>query len=182
MPPRKLPPNNQLKELYESGFSSGQMAKIYNVTPSTVVSALTRCGVIMRTSAETNRILFKKGIRKSPSFWKGKKQPVEMVEKRASKIRGKNHWLWRGGKSKRDYRKVVVREKCNVCGSKINLGIHHKDLDHYNNAPDNLQVLCVSCHSSLHKQAYWDSIHSGKKPQKSNGPVGWKVLNKKKKL
>ncbi len=69
--------------------------------------------------------------------------------------------------------KKTTRERCETCGSTRSLAVHHKDFDHYNNDPENLQVLCVSCHMSLHKQMYWDAIKEGKTPQKSNGPVGW---------
>jgi hypothetical protein len=71
------------------------------------------------------------------------------------------------------YKRTAKRERCAACGSSLNLGVHHQDFDHYNNASENLQVLCVSCHMSLHKQAYWDAIHAGKEPARSNGPVGW---------
>ena len=39
---------------------------------------------------------------------------------------------------------------CVECGSVESLGIHHIDGDHYNNAIDNLQWMCVSCHAKLH--------------------------------
>ena len=97
-----------------------------------------------------------------------------MVERRVSKIRGEAHYLWSGGKSKRDYRKGTKKEKCARCGSRTNLCIHHENLDHYDNAPDNLTVLCVSCHASIHKQAYWDAVHTGQKPPRSNAPIGWR--------
>jgi hypothetical protein len=71
------------------------------------------------------------------------------------------------------YKRTAKRERCAACGSSLNLSVHHQDFDHYNNNPENLQVLCVSCHMRLHKQAYWDAIHEGKIPQRSNGPIGW---------
>lgn len=39
---------------------------------------------------------------------------------------------------------------CAKCGSAENLVIHHADFNHSNNDPNNLQCLCVSCHSKLH--------------------------------
>lgn len=45
--------------------------------------------------------------------------------------------------------------------------------DHYDDRAENLQVLCVSCHISLHKKKYWESIRNGKSPKKSNAPCGW---------
>ncbi len=87
---------------------------------------------------------------------------------------GRLHPEFIDGKDSRLYRTKVKKEYCEQCHAVKNLGIHHKDFDHYNDVPDNLQVLCVSCHMSLHKKAYWDAIHSGKEPPHSNGRVGWK--------
>lgn len=39
---------------------------------------------------------------------------------------------------------------CARCGSAENLVIHHVDFNHSNNNLNNLQCLCVSCHSKLH--------------------------------
>ena len=89
------------------------------------------------------------------------------------KIRGDKHWLWKGGKSVRRYREVVEKVECASCGGKLNLCIHHLDLDHYNNDPDNLQVLCVSCHLSLHKTLYWEAYRAGEETPKSNCAPGW---------
>ena len=97
-----------------------------------------------------------------------------MVEKRIAKIRGEKHWLWKGGKESRGYRNVIKKEICIGCGARINLGIHHIDFDHYNNQPENLEVRCVACHSSLHKKEYWDAIHEKRQAKKSNAPIGWK--------
>jgi hypothetical protein len=143
------------------------------VQPACVWKLLKRNNVQLRNLKEAS-INKKKAGRANPArYWLGKEQPPEMVESRVSKIRGEKHYLWKGGKDKRQYRNLIVKELCDICGSKDNLGIHHKDLDHYNDNPDNLQVLCVSCHLSLHKKLYWDAIHSGETPPKSNGIVGW---------
>lgn len=39
---------------------------------------------------------------------------------------------------------------CELCGSKRNLNVHHKDKNHQNNSTNNLMVLCRSCHVNLH--------------------------------
>jgi len=175
MPNRIVPSNEILKDLYESGLSSNEIADRLNMNRNTISSALSRLGISNRNPVETKLMQKSRGVvQKTAKYWLGKKQPKEMVEKRISKIRGENHWLWKGGKEIREYRKLINKEICEACGSKLNLGIHHKDIDHYNNNPENLQVLCVSCHMSLHKKLYWDAIHSGEEPQKSNGPIGWK--------
>ena len=173
MPNRKLPPNEEVIAMYRNGLSCGEIAELTGVAPITVTSLLRRLGEPRRTAAEAAQVREKAGRAHHARYWQGKKQPAEMVERRISKIRGDKHWLWKGGKDRREYRDLVVKEVCARCGSRQNLGVHHKNLDHYDNDPTNLEVLCVSCHSSTHKQAYWDAVHAGKEPPKSNAPIGW---------
>ena len=174
MPKRVLPPNETLIEMYNSGLSSREIASELGANINTVLSGLRAAGCKMRANSEAQLLRVSKPGYKPNKPWLGKKQPPEMVEKRIAPIRGENHYLWNGGKSKRDYRKVVTKIRCSVCASRLNLGIRHKNLDHYDNSPENLEVLCVSCHAHIHKQAYWDAIHAGEVPQRSNAPVGWK--------
>jgi len=175
MPSRIVPSREILKGLYDSGLSAREVAEHFGLNPHTVASALRRYGISTRTTRETKALQKKRGVIHAPTrYWLGKKQPPEMVERRVSKIRGENHYLWKGGNSLRPYRDKITKVQCSDCGSKLNLGIHHVDLDHYNNDPENLQVLCTSCHMRLHKQAYWDAIHAGKEPPRSNGPIGWR--------
>lgn len=35
---------------------------------------------------------------------------------------------------------------CSICGSTEQIHIHHKDKNHKNNSPDNLVIVCNSCH------------------------------------
>ena len=172
---RVVPSNDELARLYGLGMSATEIARDLGLSKDTVSSALTRAGISTRTPKETKKLQASRGvIPKVTRYWLGKTQPPEMVEKRISKIRGERHWLWKGGKSdRRDYRKVVEKDDCSRCGARMNLAIHHINYDHYDNRPENLAVVCVSCHASLHKQAYWNAVHSGNKPQRSNGPVGW---------
>jgi hypothetical protein len=174
MPSRILPPNEVLKELYLSPMSAGEIAKKLSANVNTVAAALTRIpGLVMRGNSEAQLLAFKRG-KKAGAAWRGKKQPREMVEKRISKIRGENHWLWKGGKGRREYRGLIEKTVCSKCGSRINLCIHHIDFDHYNNNPENLQVLCVSCHLSLHKTEYWKAMRENKTPRRSTAPHHWK--------
>lgn len=55
------------------------------------------------------------------------------------------------------YRQTVEKSHCLRCDTMENLCVHHKDEDHTNNDPANLEVLCMSCHSRMHKQAWWDA-------------------------
>ena len=179
MPPRKLPPIEDVIEMYRSGLSSGEIAEACHVKPVTVVSALRQAGEPMRGPKEAARLAVKSGRITPPRYWEGKKQPPEMVEKRAAAIRGDKHYLWKGGRSCRPYRRALEKEACAQCGSSENLGIHHRDFDHYNNEESNLEVLCVGCHMSLHKQAYWDARREGVQHPVSNGPVGWRKAGDK---
>lgn len=173
MPRRKLPPNSQVITDYQKGSSTGELAEKYGVAPSTVVSLLRRLDVPRRNPKDAARIRTEHRRFKITKYWQGKKQPPEMVEKRASKTRGEKHYLWKGGYNRRGYRNVIDKQKCVTCNITQNLSIHHIDFDHYNNTPENLQVLCVSCHMRLHKLAYWKAIRNGYKYQKSNAPIGW---------
>ena len=92
--------------------------------------------------------------------------------------RSRGNWGARNGRfvdgsQSRMYRKVVVKKTCDLCDSNRDLGIHHKNYDHYDNRKENLQVLCASCHSSVHKTVYWQALREGKEPPCSNGPIGW---------
>ena len=56
-------------------------------------------------------------------------------------------------------RKAMVRrgavKKCERCGYDAHpeiLGVHHKDRNNRNNAPNNLEVLCPICHSLEHRK------------------------------
>ena len=174
MPNRILPPSSTLKELYESGLCAREIALKLSVNKNTVASALRRIdGLAMRDGSEAQLLAFRKG-RKPNCYWSGKKQPKEMVELRVSKIRGPNHYLWKGGLARRQYRDIVKKEKCANCSARINLCIHHVDFDHYNNKPDNLQVLCLHCHLGLHKKHYWDCYRKGVPHKKSTAPDHWK--------
>lgn len=158
---------------YRAGHASTQIAEWLKVSNSTVVKRLRKLGVRLRNPKDAACQRTISGRTNPSRCWKGKKQSAAHVEDRISKIRGANHYLWKGGKDQRHYRKVVTKEKCSLCEARMKLGIHHKDYDHYNNAPGNLQVLCLSCHMALHKKAHWKAIKEGLPPPKSNGRVGW---------
>ena len=94
------------------------------------------------------------------------------IESRGKGRKGPSHHSYKDGRGNRDYRGMVEKICCEQCQKMDNLAIHHRNFDHYDNGPENLQVLCVSCHSSVHKQAWWDAKKSGQEYQ-SNAPVGW---------
>ena len=86
---------------------------------------------------------------------------------------GKRNGNFRDGKSSRLYRTVITKDKCRKCDATDDLGIHHKNDDHYDNRLENLEVLCNSCHMSETKRKWWAAKKAGLKTPKSNGPVGW---------
>jgi 5-methylcytosine-specific restriction endonuclease McrA len=48
---------------------------------------------------------------------------------------------------------------CEHCGTTADLDVHHCDLNPDNNHPENLIVLCRSCHAEVHRQrsATWQT-------------------------
>lgn len=63
---------------------------------------------------------------------------------------GVNNNNWKGGI--RNYRKILPIDGscCEICGSKNNLLVHHRDHNRYNNDKSNLAVWCKKCHQEHH--------------------------------
>jgi len=133
---------------------------MYNATPGSVWYSLSRVGHKLRSLKEAHLLKYERGRRdvigEKNSNWKGGKNLIE-------------------DRNVREYRKKAGRKKlCVNCGAKTRLVVHHIDFDHFNSDPGNFEILCVSCHMSVHKTAYWDAKRRGLPTPKSNGPVGWK--------
>lgn len=63
---------------------------------------------------------------------------------------------------------IEEREKvCEICGSKQNVDVHHKDGNYRNNTSKNLVLVCRSCHNKLHRQKSVCTICG--KPVKGHG-------------
>lgn len=78
----------------------------------------------------------------------------------AAKSRGRpgaGNGRFKDGAKSTAYRKMVDKRQCNRCPATDNLVVHHIDGVHTNNTPSNLEVLCSPCHSSHHKQEWWDA-------------------------
>lgn len=57
------------------------------------------------------------------------------------------------GSSRRIAYLILQKEyRCECCGSTRNVDVHHKDKDYHNNNPENLQMLCRSCHMKAHSE------------------------------
>ena len=61
----------------------------------------------------------------------------------------------------------IKEEKCECCGlsewmgKKIPLELHHKNMNHYDNSLENLQILCSNCHALAHE---YSNAKSKKEP------------------
>ena len=86
---------------------------------------------------------------------------------------GKENGRYKDGTQARGYRSLVVKTQCDRCGSTRTLGIHHENDDHFDNRPENLRVLCNSCHMSITKKKWWDAKKRDGVATKSNAPIGW---------
>jgi hypothetical protein len=70
---------------------------------------------------------------------------------------GEKNGRFKDGTQSTAYRRMIEKRRCNRCLATENLVVHHVDGVHTNNVPENLEVLCSPCHSSLHKQEWWDA-------------------------
>ena len=147
--------SKQLQSLYDSGLSIKQVGDAVGLSQAATQRRFVKFGIKARTLRAAQVNAWAKGTRKFNS-------PT-----------GDKHWLWKGGMERRGYRKMIKKERCDECGGRINLCIHHKDFDHFNNAPDNLQVLCVSCHLSYHRKEYLKARREGRTPKTSTRPHHW---------
>lgn len=96
------------------------------------------------------------------------------IKPRPRATAGKRNGRYKDGSQSRLYRVMVEKDKCRKCGTTEDLGIHHKNDDHFDNRLENLEVLCNPCHMSETKRKWWAAKRAGLPTPKSNGPVGWK--------
>ena len=103
-----------------------------------------------------------------------------------SKIGNKNP-NWKGGSKTPNYDKLKQQIKdgeikiCSKCLKEKSLDVHHKNNDHKNDAPENLEVLCESCHYTEHEIGYnfWKN-NNRKDGKQLTAMNGFKVLSIKK--
>jgi transposase len=172
--------------MYREGMTCKQIGQQYGASVSAVSAMLIRNGETRRSNrklppSDVVVELYRSGLsgRAIGDIYGVAGSAVLRILKQAEEPRrcransGERNGRYKDGSQSRAYRSVVSKALCAKCGSSENLGIHHKDFDHYNNAESNLEVLCVGCHMSLHKTEYWAARREGREPRKSNGPVGW---------
>lgn len=75
---------------------------------------------------------------------------------------GKENGRYLHGKAARQYRQMIVKDKCASCGKTEGLLIHHVNGDHYDNRLDNLKILCSPCHTTHHKKLWWEKTNAEK--------------------
>lgn len=129
-------------------------------TPKTVPCAT--CGTGIRVTIRSrSKYCSKRCYRKSllgnkHKKGKGANHPTVWT-KGDPRCSGKNHWKWRGGIGKQYYGvawKKLSRDirnglgKCEACGNKEKLQVHHKIPYRYSrsHSKSNLAVLCAVCH------------------------------------
>lgn len=150
-----MPTTETMYAEYQSGLSMAAIGKKHGIATSTVQLRFKRAQLKTRALTEAHKLAYATG-RHTPHV-----------------MEGENHPQWKDGTARRGYRKQVQKEYCEVCEATMNLCIHHRDLDHYNNNPENLQVLCVSCHLSLHKKLWWIAKKAGRTTPKSTAKSHW---------
>lgn len=70
---------------------------------------------------------------------------------------GSENGRYKHGRASTAYRLIVEKLMCENCGTNSDLCVHHRNGDHLDNTRSNLAVLCMSCHSRHHKQAWWNA-------------------------
>lgn len=151
-----------VEEMYSSGKSTRAIAEVVGHSHTWVRRRLEQLGVPRRTHQEAAA----KQVRYNTCVVCGAvfRPPANLERKTCSGscLRvynqrtgcGKNSPNWTGGRSQARYqriRRISKLQICESCGrSDGRLDTHHRDRDRSNNTPDNIMVLCASCHAKLH--------------------------------
>lgn len=154
----------------EENLSQRQIAKKLGCSQFKVKTLMREYGIKARSFSEAQKInernpwkhkteehkeriseAMEKSWKKNPNQgWKGKQRPEETKRKisNAQIITGQ-------GRNFKEYRKLAEKlfeGKCLKCGARDELCVHHKNGNHYDNKPENLELLCRKCHMSLHRR------------------------------
>lgn len=103
---------------------------------------------------EIERVLRAKPVDEEPNRshikWSKRKKPAKIKRKTTPSMISKHPGT-------QDARKVLSfhgrnLNACQNCGKRnVNIAVHHKDGNPYNNGIENLQVLCLACHGRIHR-------------------------------
>lgn len=93
------------------------------------------------------------GILEDYTVFKKRKYCDRECMKRAFLKIGKNNQTWSNAHTtaRKINELILHKETCELCGSDINLDMHHIDGNWKNNELNNLMCLCRSCHIKLEK-------------------------------
>ena len=83
-------------------------------------------------------------------------------------------------------RQIKARKQCRTCSATSNLHVHHKDRNPANNSPENLEVLCASCHLRLHwsedRESRLEAKRIGDRMNQLLGAGKWSSVVKRRRL
>lgn len=125
-----------IKELEKSNTPLMEVSRILGIKYDTLKKHLTTLGIYYRKNPNRKGLVHKES-RKSLNYVLNSN-----ISNSAKRIR-----LIEEG---------IKEAKCECCGlyewmgKPIPLELHHKNMDHYDNRLDNLQILCSNCHMQAH--------------------------------
>ena len=135
-------PKSDLYRLYWQGKKTmDDIAELYSCSQATVRNYMLKYSIPIRS--------------KSAAQCLRNQDPEKHVQVRT----GEENPNYRHGRyiDDRLSHQLLEREQCANCDAPEQLVIHHMNGNHVDNRLTNLQVLCRSCHTSYHKQLWWDS-------------------------
>lgn len=147
-----VPDRETLELLYiDKGMTRSEIAKKYSVSEALVSKWVQSYGFKKSGSGRfvTGFTPYNKGKKGLHSY-----SHTEEAKRRQSesKIGNKNPQFKNGITAKRKAARNNRKTYCELCGSTSNLHGHHKDRNHFNDSPENIQTLCNSCHQKLHRE------------------------------
>lgn len=156
---------------YQAGASIYALAQKHGVYRATIVSRLRFCGVEVRDQAEVNRLKTQHMAEAGRSH---RLSSIDPLGRRATCAKCGPVPICRGGKGgewmcsrhraihrkrTRQRRRIQAlngTRSCSRCGFEAShpaqLDVHHRDYDHSNNDPKNLEVICANCHRLEHSK------------------------------
>ncbi len=158
---------------WEEKLSTRQIAKKLDITQNGVMYYFKKFGIKSRTLSEAQKVCETNPLRKPKTEeWKkyiakiqtGNKNMLGKHHSEETKKRISDAQLITGeSKNTKEYMKLAETfpKKCNKCGLTINLCVHHKNGNHFDNKLENLEILCKHCHISHHKKGNTSGFKKG---------------------
>lgn len=133
----------------EENHTRKETAETIGCCEATLYKAFKKYGIKKPWSARPNR--------RPGHGYKGMFSEEVKQKLRESKIGSKNSQYKKDRSSLtvsgayQEANRIFTKERCENCGTKENLEIHHIDKNPRNNVPENVKVLCPKCHNLWHK-------------------------------